>query len=173
VRYAGTPGAAVAPPASLPDGIPREAGKPTLVMVLHPRCACSRASLAELARILARLGERVSAAAIFVFPEPAWERGDLWAQAARIPGLAVLADERGAMAGRLRAETSGYTLLFDAGGALAYAGGITPARGHAGDSDGQDAILAIVEQGRGAAVAPVFGCPLSSHALPPGKDVEP
>ena len=49
----------------------------------------------------------------------------------------MLRDDDGAEARRFGAETSGQTLLYDARGALAFSGGITGARGHAGDNAGR------------------------------------
>jgi len=165
-RYAHVPGVTGRLAAALPGSpaLPR-AGKPTLVLVLHPECPCSRASLAELARLLTRLGGRVVAVAVFVRPEgtpPGWERGELWDAAARVPGLTSVVDDDGALAAQLGAATSGHALLFDAGGALAFSGGITESRGHVGDAEGQEAIVAQVERGAGVARAPVYGCPLAS-----------
>ena len=53
------------------------------------------------------------------------------------------------------------TPLYDAGGQLRFSGGITPARGHAGDNAGRSAIVALVESASSAPVeTPVFGCSL-------------
>src|ERR1700734_3391131 len=54
--------------------------KPTLVIFVHPRCPCTRASLHELDGLLALTENRVSATVVFTIPDgvPAgWERGDL------------------------------------------------------------------------------------------------
>src|SRR5438105_2192626 len=52
---AGEPGT---PPARWPSAsaIAPARERPTLVMLLHPRCPCSRASVEELDRVLARVG---------------------------------------------------------------------------------------------------------------------
>ena len=42
------------------------------------------------------------------------------------------------------ATTSGHVLLYDAGGVLRFAGGITDGRGHEGDNAGLDAALALL-----------------------------
>src|SRR5262245_18498066 len=65
-RYAYTPGrpanAKVAWPRS--TQLQRRFGLPTIVMVLHPECDCSRASLVELAQVLARASRPVETFAI-------------------------------------------------------------------------------------------------------------
>ncbi len=70
-------------------------------------------------------------------------------------------DIQGREALRFGAATSGQTLLYDASGRLLFSGGITPARGHAGDNDGSDALLELLSGGSGRHhQTPVFGCSL-------------
>ena len=166
--YAGAPGATAAAPVQWPGAspVPRRPGMPTLIMLAHPRCPCSRASIGELAWIMARAGGKVAVHVFFVKPEgsPAeWEKGDLWRSAASIPGVAVHRDEKGVAAGLFGAETSGQTLLYDGSGRLAFSGGITGARGHAGANAGREAVHALLS-GKGAAriEAPAFGCALAA-----------
>src|SRR5262245_64573270 len=67
--------------------LPRSPGLPTIVMVAHPHCPCTRATIEELAIIMAQLHERATAAVVFVHPRgfsEAWEKTDLWASAVRI-----------------------------------------------------------------------------------------
>jgi hypothetical protein len=60
---------------------------------------------------------------------------------------------------------SGFTLLYDPAGRLRFAGGITSARGHEGDSFGQRRILAVLSgDPADRADAPVFGCSLHGAA---------
>jgi hypothetical protein len=51
-------------------------------------------------------------------------------------------------------------LLFLPSGELAFHGGVTAARGHAGPSLGAERIQCILSGGDGQPPAPVFGCPL-------------
>jgi hypothetical protein len=137
-------------------------GRPTLLVFAHPRCPCSRATIGELARIMAIYRGRVSTTVFFYAPSteaPDWDRTDLWRDALAIPGVRAAEDHDGSAARLFGAFTSGETLLFGTDGRLAFHGGITPARGHAGDSSGRDAILNLVA-GRPAATtsAPIFGC---------------
>jgi hypothetical protein len=118
----------------------------------------------ELSRLLVRTGSDVDITAVFIRPNgfaAGWEQTDLWHSAARLPDVRVMVDPGGAMARRFGAATSGYTLLYDAEGRAVFRGGITSARGHAGDSVGRGAILSWLETGQSdTSVAPVFGCPL-------------
>jgi hypothetical protein len=171
--YANRPGAPAQAPPRWPTAsqIPLDRSRPTLVMLVHPKCDCTRASLAELAELMARAPHRTRAYVVFMKPtsfEDNWERTDLWKTAARLPDVSVLADDDGREATRFGAETSGQALLYDTAGRLMFAGGTTVARGHEGDSAGLAAILALVTNGRPAqTTSPVFGCPL--FAEPPGK----
>src|SRR5262249_57501676 len=89
------------------------------------------------------------------------EKTDLWSSAERIPGVSVALDAGGAEAKRFGAETSGAVVLYDPAGRLVFHGGITAARGHEGDSFGQQRIAAFLSGARAdRADAPVFGCAL-------------
>jgi hypothetical protein len=136
----------------------------TLLMFVHPQCPCSRASIEELNRLLARSHDSVRAQVWFFKPAgfPAeWTRSDLWRSAAAIPGVTVQDDPDGSQARLFGAETSGFVLLYDRRGQLRFKGGITGSRGHAGDNAGESAIVSLLA-GRGVALSqtPVFGCSL-------------
>ncbi len=82
--------------------------------------------------------------------------------AAAIPGVHVISDLEGVEARGFRATTSGETLLYNDQGERLFHGGITLARGHAGDSPGRSA---IEDSLRGIAPVcsrtPIFGCPIA------------
>ena len=146
------------------SGIRANAGRATLVLFVHPRCACTRATISELARLMARFHDRLDARVLFSAEEPEFARTDLWSSAARIPGVIVAADPSGVEARRFAVETSGAAVLYDVAGKLAFQGGITSARGHEGDSFGQQRIAALLTGGvPDRADAPVFGCALNDR----------
>lgn len=145
--------------------VARDPARFTLLLFLHPQCPCSRATLAELERFLARAGNGCAVRVLFVEPPEApaaWEKGPLWDQARAISGLAVRADRNAAEAERFHAATSGWTLLYGPQGDLLFQGGITPSRGHEGDNAGSDTLDRLVAGGSPASEAsvPVFGCAL-------------
>lgn len=164
--YANRPGAAGDAPANWPAGsrLPRPAGRPTLVIFLHPHCACSRASIGELALVMARGVGRVDARAVFIEPAEVaagWAEGELWRAAAAIPGVVVERDAGGREAKLFRTATSGDTLLYRADGQLAFHGGITLARGHAGANPGRRVLEGLLSGAEAPLAAiPVFGCGL-------------
>ena len=143
----------------------RDSKRPTLIMFAHPRCPCTRASVAELARLMARCGERVSARVYFYRPQDAtgeWENTGLWKAAAAIPGVQAFADRGGEEHCRFGATISGEVLVYHPNGALAFRGGITAARGHEGDNTGRSAIESIVLGESALPSTPVFGCELTN-----------
>jgi hypothetical protein len=170
MQYSYTPGrpAVAAPVWPANPWVAPALNHPTLLVFAHPRCPCSRATIGELARIMATYRSRVSVTVFFYAPSTEaadWDRTDLWRDASAIPGVRAAEDRDGAAARLFGAFTSGETLLFGTDGRLAFHGGITPARGHAGDSSGRDAILNLLA-GRPAAraSAPVFGCSIQGGA---------
>jgi hypothetical protein len=166
VRYSLGPGLSAEAPEVWPAAshARRAAGEPTLVMIAHPRCACTRASIEELARLMAHCAGRVSATVLFIQPAGTstdWNDTDLRRAATAIPGLTVMTDSGGREAARFGAATSGQVLLYDASGRLQFSGGITPGRGHSGDNAGRSAVQDYVLAGRtDRPIAPVFGCEL-------------
>src|SRR5262245_28219689 len=103
--YQSTPGAAAVGRARWPAAsrLPRDPARPTLVLVAHPHCVCTRASLAELAVLMRRLPGRVAGRVVFVRPGgmPAgWEKTDTWRSAQGIPGVTVWVDPGGVEAAR-------------------------------------------------------------------------
>ncbi|WP_439631771.1 RedB protein [Gemmata sp.] len=157
-RYDRTPGAAgTAPPHGRGPGV---------TAYLHPHCPCSRATVSELAALADGAGSG-AVTVVFVLPpgtEPGWERGPALDAAGRL-GLAVRCDAGGAEALADGAATSGHVVARDAAGRVAFAGGVTPARGRAGACPGRSAVAAVLAGGEPPVPdAPVFGCPLFSPA---------
>jgi hypothetical protein len=151
-----------------PDSIVQLANdRPTLVMTAHPQCPCTRASVAELAQIMARVQGKVQAYVLFYSPRESgadWQNTDLRQTAAQIPGVTVLSDIDGAEAQRFGAETSGHTFLFDPNGRLLFNGGITASRGHSGDNAGESSVVSLINNRRSErANSFVFGCSLKDR----------
>lgn len=143
----------------------RQAGRPLLVMAVHPLCPCSEASLAELGDLLARSRGTCDALLLQFHPEDGladWPAGPASRQLGGV-NVPVVLDRGGAKAAAIGAATSGHALLVDARGEIRFQGGITVSRGHRGRAPAQDAILAIVAGGQPAlASAPVYGCALEA-----------
>ncbi len=164
--YENAPGTAAVAPAQWPggSGLPAPGGRAALVVVLHPQCSCSQATISELARLHAHVGAALDTYVLVLAPSTAnaeWVRSSLWRRAASNDGVRVVADPDGREARRFGAATSGQTYLYDRGGRLRFTGGITGSRGHEGDNAGRSAIERLVtdEHGEHASTF-VFGCSL-------------
>ncbi|WP_147446780.1 RedB protein [Corallococcus sp. CA047B] len=173
--HASAAGPAATPPSRLPELLApvRGPGAWSLLVFLHPQCPCSRATLTELAKLTAHAGGRL-ATRVFVWAPseapPDFVRSELWTRAQALPGVEVVADVDGTAARELGARTSGQVVLFSPEGEERFSGGITPARGHEGDSAGSLAIRALVgSQAPGSPAAPVFGCALETPPRPSGE----
>lgn len=139
------------------------AGRPLIVMALHPRCPCSEASADELADVM---GWTPHAADLVLLVYRPRGETDAWTDSARHASLErfhprVVVDEEGAFSRALGARTSGHVIAFDGRGQLAYSGGLTGGRGHRGRTDGQQALRDLLS-GRGAGL---FLAPASSARI--------
>ncbi len=172
LEYASTPGATGAAPASWPADSPLrpDPDRANLVLFVHPRCPCSRATLDELERLMTRCHGLVTAHVLCYRPAgvpEGWERTDLWERASAVPDVRVLPDEGGALARLFGTATSGQALLYDRDGRLLFRGGLTNSRGHAGPGAGTEAVIELLTTGAaGRTQTPVFGCPLSEPCSP-------
>ena len=84
-------------------------------MFLHPRCPCSRATLAEIDRLLAVCDGQLSLRIVFAYPtgaDASWTDTGLYRAAERLPGAVVCRDADGVESERFGATTSGQTLLL-------------------------------------------------------------
>jgi hypothetical protein len=167
-RYSATPGPAAEAAKTWPTKtFAHDSDRPTLVMFLHPECGCSPASLEELGRLVAKAPSRFSTLVLFGDPVNGEALADnaLWRTAAAIPGVTPMHDPGGREAITFDARVSGQTFLYDQAGRLAFSGGMTGSRGHAGDNDGEDALLAFITQGASPVTrTSVFGCLLERRS---------
>ncbi len=166
--YDNAPGVAADAPARWPasSALTLAADRPTVVLIAHPHCSCTRATLGELAEALARAETRPKTYVVFLKPNgvpDGWEQTDLWRTARSLPDVTVLRDDSGREALRFGTATSGQTMVYDATGTLRFSGGITGASAHAGDNPGRQSLVALLNRtAPGRSATSVFGCPLSN-----------
>jgi hypothetical protein len=134
----------------------------TLVMLLHPKCPCSRASLQQVTTLTTNDN---SLQCIFLVYSPTrfptgWEKTDIWNLAAEVPGAQLVSDVDGAEARKFGGVTSGHTYIFDRNGNLKYAGGLTEGRGHVGECRNLDLAVKALKSGTTSASGAVYGCPI-------------
>jgi hypothetical protein len=165
-NYETTAGASGSPPSDWPASaaLVADPGRANLVLVAHPHCPCTRATIDELERLITQCPDAVAVHVLFFKPAgfpKAWEQTDLWYRTAALRGVRVICDEEGREALRFGAGTSGHALLYGQNGKLLFSGGITNARGHAGDSVGRSTIQQLLTgTTAGPTDTPVYGCPL-------------
>jgi hypothetical protein len=164
-RFEATPGRAASAQAMWPSAS-RVARAPewTLVMLIHPHCSCSRASVEELQALIESAPSLRSTVLVYrpgEFPR-GWEKTDVYDAATRLRRTRVLIDEDGREARLFGGYTSGQTFLYDRNGRLRFAGGITSLRGHAGINRGRTGIVDIVSSRPARGTHPVFGCAITT-----------
>ena len=137
----------------------------TLVMLVHPHCSCSRASVEELQRIIDKTPATMRSIILVYRPKefaPGWEKTDVVNAAQHLARAKVILDEDGREAKLFGGFTSGQTFLYDDHGALRFSGGITMLRGHAGSNRGSADVIDIVRSRMASSAHPVFGCAITS-----------
>ncbi len=174
LRYQFQPGQAAQAHAQWPGSslIALSPKRPTLIVVAHPKCPCSSASIDELARLMANCQGKVEAYVLFMLPseergrttlsKEEWQNTPLRRQAQAISGVTVLSDPNGQEGDRFGVATSGNALLYAPDGRLLFAGGLTGSRGHSGDNAGREALESWILNHQGPQESPVYGCAMHS-----------
>jgi len=169
--YENKPGDPGAPPqvalSKQATGVVNLSKRPShIIMFVHPRCPCTRASMSELRGLMEKYPD-LKATVFFYRPsaeETDWEKTELWKTAASVKNITAKTDVDGQIAKANRIVTSGQVLLYDDAGHLVFSGGITGARGHVGENMGESMIEALLDEQNDAGkslTAPVFGCRIS------------
>jgi len=133
----------------------------TLVMLIHPHCSCTRASLQELERIIEMSGPSLQTYVLVYRPadfNSGWEKTETFEAAQHLQRAHVIVDTDGREARLFGGFTSGQTFLYDREGTLRFSGGVTSLRGHAGVNRGSMDVVDIVHARARQGTHPVFGC---------------
>ncbi|GAA5508605.1 hypothetical protein Rcae01_04072 [Novipirellula caenicola] len=163
------------------------ADRPTLVLFVHPKCPCSRATLVELEKILTASPAITTAApsvlVVASVPRDAdttWTHSPLIQRAAELANADVVFDVEGVETARFGVTTSGTVMLFDHHATRTFSGGITTSRGHEGRSVGgdllRDRLLVATKvdidgiSDDAAKSPPVFGCILCTPRIPVNRN---
>jgi hypothetical protein len=162
-QFETTPGPGAASRSSWPASsrIVRAHDRWTLVMLIHPHCSCTRASLQELERIIEMSGPSLQTYVLVYRPadfQAGWEKTETFEAAKRLQRSRVIVDPDGREARLFGGFTSGQTFLYDREGALRFSGGVTSLRGHAGVNRGSMDVVDIVRAKARQGTHPVFGC---------------
>ena len=151
------------------SSIPFSTEKNNLVIFIHPKCPCSKASLNELNRLLSQYPDFFNSQAVFVKvdtnkeanSDDSLEQRSLWQKAKKISKLNTLVDGGGKEAKLFSVKSSGRVLIYNQDSKLIFAGGLTAARGMEGDNIGKKRIISYI---KGTNIefftTPSFGCSL-------------
>ena len=150
LTYSTTQGKSGTPPVIWPKEclVARELDVPILLMFVHPKCPCSRASIRELMSLMANVTDELEIKVFMYRPkerESKWSKTDLWYSAASIPGAIVFDDLNGVESKRFGTWTSGHVLLYNAQERLMFSGGLTGRRGHEGNNLGRQSIVKLLK----------------------------
>jgi len=172
-RFESTPGLSADAHATWPASsrVPRATGASTLVMLIHPQCSCSRASIKELEAIIDQSPRSMRTYVLVYRPADAkagWENTDVYRAATGLRRAQVIVDVDGSEAKRFGGFTSGQTYLYDGDGRLRFTGGITSLRGHEGLNRGRVDVIRIANAQETSATHPVFGCAITSKTTTRG-----
>lgn len=133
----------------------------TLIVGVHPRCACTLATASQLERLLTRIDARVDCVVYVFAPHDAEDFTEtlLVERFRAMPSVRVELDRAAARCREYGLSTSGAVALFAPGGERVFSGGLSPSRGHEGACLGTDAVADIV-LGRTPEVTQtaVYGC---------------
>ncbi len=138
----------------------------SLILFLHPKCSCSRATIRELKSVLSRAPQAYQLTVVMYCPE---EKPESWTEGvnerlARRLGPRKWVVDSGELFSRNHILDSGHVLCFDRNQELRFSGGVTVSRPHEGPNQARLALARILDGGPQAKVHfPVFGC--SIHSL--------
>lgn len=145
--------------------IERLIGQHQLLVFLHPKCSCSKATVTELHKALQNSKRSIAVTAVFFAPTGAlanWTHGDLWDSCSQNFDGQCFTDSAGRESTRFGVQTSGHVMLFDEDGAQQFSGGVTSSRGHVGDNLGSNLIVQLLNGDTINTVEPpVFGCQIA------------
>jgi hypothetical protein len=146
----------------------------TILLAVHPRCPCTRATIEELEGVLAKSSITPQIFALIFEPshdgsestelsrkDEDFARTSISKKLSKLNGVELISDPGSLIAQSFGAMTSGHALVYSPTGSLVYSGGLTPTRAHVGPNTGSSTLLKLLTGGEPVIQdAPVYGCPL-------------
>lgn len=168
--YASNRGDAGVTPAVLPVqfGSSVASDEWTVALAAHPKCPCTRSSIAELKQALDGASEPYRLVVLAYEPPsvPGFANTAAFRALDRDDQTEVVIDTDGALAEQIGGITSGFVAVYDPDGNLRFAGGVTPTRAHTGPNTGAAAVRALLNNNEPPATdAPVYGCPIRTNPM--------
>lgn len=136
----------------------------TIVVAVHPKCPCTKATLQELQERTKFANVSVKTMVLAYTPasekeNPEWTKTPTLDLLQELPGASIVRDIDAGIAIRLRLEVSGAVLVTDQSGKTWLQGGITASRSCRGNCPGSIALEQILAGRLTRPVfSPVFGC---------------
>lgn len=157
MRYEATPG-------KVGDARPLAQAGREVVMVVHPDCPCTAASVRVFQRLLGEAKTATPARLLVVaYGDPDHDvAGEKYAQAVPAARAAWISPEEAEK--RFGAYTSGHTVAY-LDGKPVFSGGLTSGRGVESSSDSQTDLRNFLAGRPVRAERPVFGCALNGEKL--------
>lgn len=134
---------------------------PLIVFGAHAECPCTAVGLTALVEHVVAMDPPPRVQVLVMGSGPGFHH--LQTIVADLPRATVSHDASGERMRALGMRTSGEAQVW-MDGKLHFRGGVTPARGHAGDCRGLYAIGEVLRTGRPQQATPVFGCALSGES---------
>jgi hypothetical protein len=134
----------------------------TVVLFAHPECPCLSATLTEMERLQALVGEPVQLFVVFE-EDPAFDlsRSRHFRRVSGWKNATVVHEADNHEIALFGAQTSGQVFIFDKDRRLLFRGGITESRAHEGDNPNLErAVAAGRSHASSVALTPVYGCSL-------------
>ena len=131
----------------------------TCVVIAHPHCPCTAASLKAIRSLAAGHKDEISVRTVLVSDQRDLESPNYRLAIAIPGGTAEWLTITHALE-RYDAHTSGQVFIFSSSGKLAYSGGVTPARGIDQPRFAAQLFERIKASDGALESYPVFGCPL-------------
>ena len=133
-----------------------------LLVFVHPKCPCTRATIHNLDLVSRRSDLRLEIIPVIFRPlhgDATWLETDNTRRLATLTRRSLVDDEDSQLARQFNVQVSGHCLLYDCAGRLRFSGGITASRGHEGRCRTLAALTKTLE---GHSIDqtrwPVYGC---------------
>jgi hypothetical protein len=156
MKYESTPGRAAS---RAPLETPKAGDRWTVVVVAHPLCPCTAASLRALRALAAKHSDELKCEVVFAGDRPVEPSDSM-----RTADVIATAKVRWMTAQKAEEEygtyTSGQAFVYDPNGKLVYSGGLTPGRGVEQPRYALELFDNILARGQATKPTPVFGCAL-------------
>lgn len=164
--YQFTPGPVTTVPSHWPEAANIEIKSEAfnLVVLIHPQCSCTLATLEELDKVLRNSPQNYHCHFLVFDPHhkpTTWQNTYQETLLRQFSNATVTYDLEGLEAKKFGLIVSGHVLLFDREGHNCFSGGITGSRGHVGTNAGAELLATTLEtekSKRGPYLFPTFGC---------------